>query len=118
MDALDGAPAAFLEKPVRHGELLREPIDSALTEDQGSCRRPSYLLTERLLSPMGATVIWLSLFARLGSFCIGLAEDVRVNAPLFGVLAGVLLLREPLTPSFAAAAALVGAGIYLVNLKA
>ena len=37
--------------------------------------------------------------------------------PIFGVLAGVLLLREPLTPSFAAAAVLVGAGIYLVNLK-
>src|SRR6185369_10824929 len=33
--------------------------------------------------------------------------------PIFGVLAGVLLLREPLTPSFAAAAVLVGAGIYL-----
>ena len=37
--------------------------------------------------------------------------------PLFGVLGGVLLLDEPLTPSFAAAAVLVGAGIYLVNLK-
>jgi drug/metabolite transporter (DMT)-like permease len=37
--------------------------------------------------------------------------------PLFGMLAGVLLLDEPLTASFAAAAILVGAGIYLVNLK-
>ena len=37
--------------------------------------------------------------------------------PLFGVMAGVLLLGEPLTPSFAAAAVLVGAGIFLVNLK-
>lgn len=37
--------------------------------------------------------------------------------PLFGVMAGVLLLREPLTASFAAAAVLVGLGIYLVNLK-
>ena len=37
--------------------------------------------------------------------------------PLFGVLAGVVLLGEPLTPSFAVAAVLVGAGIYLVNLK-
>lgn len=37
--------------------------------------------------------------------------------PLFGVLGGVLLLGEPLTPSFAFAAVLVGAGIYLVNLK-
>lgn len=37
--------------------------------------------------------------------------------PLFGVAAGVLLLEEPLTASFAAAAVLVGIGIALVNLK-
>ena len=37
--------------------------------------------------------------------------------PIFGVLGGVLLLGEPLTPFFAAAAALVGAGIYLVNSR-
>jgi drug/metabolite transporter (DMT)-like permease len=37
--------------------------------------------------------------------------------PLFGVLGGVLLLGEPMTASFATAAALVGAGILLVNLK-
>ncbi|MDW8469605.1 MAG: DMT family transporter [Burkholderiales bacterium] len=38
--------------------------------------------------------------------------------PLFGMIAGVLLLGEPLTPRFAAAALLVGAGIFLVNLRA
>lgn len=37
--------------------------------------------------------------------------------PLFGVAAGVLLLGEPLTASFAAAAVLVGVGIALVNLR-
>jgi drug/metabolite transporter (DMT)-like permease len=37
---------------------------------------------------------------------------------MFGVIAGVLLLGEPLTLSFAAAALLVGVGIFLVNLKA
>lgn len=37
--------------------------------------------------------------------------------PLFGVAAGVILLDEPLTASFAAAAVLVGLGIALVNLK-
>ena len=37
--------------------------------------------------------------------------------PLFGVLGGVLLLGEPLTLSFLAAAVLVGLGIFLVNLK-
>lgn len=36
--------------------------------------------------------------------------------PLFGVLAGVVVLDEPLTPLFVFAAALVAAGIVLVNL--
>jgi drug/metabolite transporter (DMT)-like permease len=38
--------------------------------------------------------------------------------PIFGVLAGALLLGEPLTLLFLAAALLVGVGIFLVNLKA
>ncbi|MBI1942675.1 MAG: DMT family transporter [Betaproteobacteria bacterium] len=38
-------------------------------------------------------------------------------SPLFGVLAGVLVLDEPLTPRFAAAALLVGGGIVLVNRR-
>jgi len=38
--------------------------------------------------------------------------------PIFGVLAGVLLLGEPITAVFLAAALLVGAGLVLVNLKA
>jgi len=37
--------------------------------------------------------------------------------PLFGVLAGVVVLGEPLTPSFVGAALLVGAGIVLVNRR-
>jgi len=37
--------------------------------------------------------------------------------PLFGVLFGVLILSEPLTPSFVGAALLVGAGIVLVNRR-
>jgi len=39
-------------------------------------------------------------------------------APLFGVIAGVVALGEPLRPLFALAAALVVAGIVLVNLRA
>lgn len=37
--------------------------------------------------------------------------------PLFGVLAGVLILGEPLTATFVGAALLVGAGIVLVNRR-
>ena len=39
-------------------------------------------------------------------------------APLFGVIAGVVVLDEPLRPLFVLAAALVVAGIVLVNLRA
>ena len=35
--------------------------------------------------------------------------------PLFGVVAGVVVLHEPLRPAFLGAVALVGLGIYLVN---
>jgi drug/metabolite transporter (DMT)-like permease len=38
-------------------------------------------------------------------------------APLFGVAAGTLVLGEPLTPGFAIAAAVVLAGIALVNAR-
>ncbi|MCC6211206.1 MAG: DMT family transporter [Burkholderiales bacterium] len=38
-------------------------------------------------------------------------------SPLFGVLAGVLVLDEPFTARFAVAALLVGAGLLLVNLR-
>ena len=37
--------------------------------------------------------------------------------PMFGVLFGVVLLGEPLGVGFALAAALVAAGILLVNLR-
>ena len=37
--------------------------------------------------------------------------------PLFGVAAGNLVLGEPITPAFAAAAALVAAGLMLVNRR-
>jgi drug/metabolite transporter (DMT)-like permease len=38
--------------------------------------------------------------------------------PLFGVMAGCVLLNEPFTPTFAAAAALVVTGLVLVNRRA
>ncbi len=38
--------------------------------------------------------------------------------PLFGVMFGVVLLREPLSPAFGLAVALVAAGIALVNVRA
>jgi len=57
-------------------------------------------------------LVWFWLLTRY--FAARLAV-LSFQTPLFGVLAGVLILDEPLTPLFAVAAALVAAGIVLVN---
>jgi drug/metabolite transporter (DMT)-like permease len=58
-------------------------------------------------------LVW---FWLLGRYLAGRLAVLSFLTPLFGVLAGVAVLDEPFTPLFALAAALVGAGIVLVNL--
>jgi drug/metabolite transporter (DMT)-like permease len=55
---------------------------------------------------------WFSLVARYPVFKL---SAVTFLTPLFGMLAGGLLLHEPITALLVATAILVGAGIYLVN---
>ena len=57
-------------------------------------------------------VIWFALVQR---FSASRLSAFTFLTPLFGVAAGHLVLNEPLTPAFAAAAALVVAGLVLVN---
>ncbi len=65
-----------------------------------------------------AFVSYLTWFWLLRHYLAARLGVLTFLTPLFGVLGGVLLLGEPLTPSFASAALLVGAGIFMVNLKA
>ena len=58
---------------------------------------------------------YLAWFWLLTRYLAGRLAVFSFLTPLFGVLAGVLVLGESLTPSFALAALLVGAGIVLVN---
>jgi len=60
---------------------------------------------------------YLAWFWLLTRYLAGRLAVFSFLAPLFGVLFGVAILGEPLRPSFAAAALLVGAGIVLVNLR-
>jgi len=60
---------------------------------------------------------YLAWFWLLTRYLAGRLAVFSFLAPLFGVLFGVRILGEPLTPWFAAAALLVGAGIVLVNLR-
>jgi len=64
-----------------------------------------------------AFVSYLTWFWLLRHYLAARLSVFAFLTPLFGVLGGVLLLGEPLTVSFMLAAILVGAGIYLVNLK-
>ena len=60
---------------------------------------------------------YLAWFWLLTRYLAGRLAVFSFLSPLFGVLSGVLVLQEPLTPSFAVAALLVGSGIVLVNLR-
>lgn len=64
-----------------------------------------------------AFISYLTWFWLLRHYLAARLGVLTFLTPLFGVMAGVLLLGEPLTLSFAAAALLVGVGIFLVNLK-
>jgi drug/metabolite transporter (DMT)-like permease len=57
-------------------------------------------------------VIWFALVQRYSASRL---SAFTFLTPLFGVAAGHLVLNEPLTPAFAAAAVLVVAGLVLVN---
>jgi len=72
------------------------------------------------LAYQGVIVAFASYLAWFWLLTRYLAARLSVSSfmtPLFGVLAGVAVLGEPLTPSFVGAALLVGAGIVLVNRR-
>ncbi len=57
-------------------------------------------------------VIWFALVVRYSANRLSVFTFLT---PLFGVAAGYLVLGDPLTPGFVLAAAMVAAGIVLVN---
>lgn len=58
---------------------------------------------------------YLAWFGLLARYRAGEVSVFTFAAPVFGMIAGWAILGEPLTPGFAAAVALVAAGIALVN---
>jgi len=68
-------------------------------------------------SAIVAFASYLTWFWLLTKYLAGRLAVFSFLAPLFGVAFGHAVLGDPLTPAFLAAAALVGAGIALVNLR-
>jgi drug/metabolite transporter (DMT)-like permease len=62
-----------------------------------------------------AGVTFLGWFWLVQTYSANRLSAFTFLTPLFGVMAGNLVLGEPLTPAFAIAVALVAAGLVLVN---
>ena len=72
------------------------------------------LLIPWVIPPAMSTLAWFWLLRRYLAARLGVLSFMT---PMFGVVAGVAFLGEPLTAHFAAGALLVAAGIVLVNLR-
>jgi drug/metabolite transporter (DMT)-like permease len=92
----------------------------------------SWMLGERMVTTMPsavalAAVAYQTLYIVPVTYVVWFALILRYSAsrlsafgfltPLFGIAAGHLMLGDPLTPAFAAAVALVTAGLVLVNRR-
>ena len=97
---------------------LMLPAASALLDEPGFSSLSVLVLAS--LFYQGAIVAfasYLAWFWLLTRYLAGRLSVLSFLTPMFGVLFGVALLKEPLSGAFALAAVLVGAGIVLVNLR-
>ena len=89
--------------------LLKEPGITSLT--------PMALASLAYQGVLVAFASYLAWFWLLGRYLAARLSVFSFLAPMFGVVFGVWLLGEPLSPQFAVAAGLVALGIVLVNLR-
>ena len=90
---------------------------AALAFGESIVRAPSNLAIASLAyqSLWVASISYVVWFALVQRYSASRLSAFTFLTPLFGVAAGHLVLDEPLTPAFAVAAALVAAGLVLVN---
>ena len=95
----------------------REPADDALLAGEAGVTRPTPLVLAALAyQAVGiAFASYLAWFWLLARYPATEMSAFSFWTPLFGLVAGALLLGEPVTAALVAAFALVALGIYLVN---
>ena len=113
---LNSAP---FEKTSLYQLVVSVPIlaVAALAFGESVVRMPSGLALASLAyqSLWVASISFVIWFALVQRYSASRLSAFTFLTPLFGVAAGYLVLDEPLTPAFAAAAVLVVAGLVLVN---
>jgi drug/metabolite transporter (DMT)-like permease len=95
------------------------PLASLAVGEQGVVSLSAFavasLAYQSVLAGFASLLAWFWLLRRYLAARLGVLAFLT---PMFGVLAGVAILSEPFTVTFAAAVLLVAAGIVLVNLRA
>ncbi len=95
--------------------VLLAPVSRLMGETGVSAVNSSVIASLAYQGVIVAFASYLVWFWLLTRYLAARLSVLSFMTPLFGVLAGVLVLHEPLTPLFFSAAALVAAGIVLVN---
>lgn len=110
---------APFEKTLLYQLLVSAPMLAIAAELSGErvTTQPSAIAVGSLLYQTFwvAGITFLAWFALVQRYSASRLSAFTFLTPLFGVAAGYLVLSEPLTPAFAAAVALVIAGLVLVN---
>jgi drug/metabolite transporter (DMT)-like permease len=93
------------------------PVASALMGEHGVWLGAAAIASLAYQALIVAFASYLAWFWLLRRYVAGRLSVLSFMTPMWGVLCGVVFLREPLSGYFAAAAALVASGIVLVNLR-
>jgi drug/metabolite transporter (DMT)-like permease len=93
------------------------PLASALMGEHGMWLGAAAIASLAYQALVVAFASYLAWFWLLTRYLAGRLSVLSFMTPMWGVLCGVVFLREPLSGYFAAAAALVASGIVLVNLR-
>jgi len=97
---------------------LTLPVASLLMGEPGFVKLTPIALGSLLYQGLiVAFASYLACFWLLTKYMAARLSVFAFLTPLFGVIAGVVVLSEPITPAFIGAVAMVGAGIYLVNVR-
>jgi drug/metabolite transporter (DMT)-like permease len=97
---------------------LTLPVASLLMGEPGFVKLTPIALGSLLYQGLiVAFASYLAWFWLLTKYMAARLSVFAFLTPLFGVIAGVVVLSEPITPAFIGAVAMVGAGIGLVNAR-
>lgn len=97
---------------------LTLPVASLLMGEPGFVKLTPIALGSLLYQGLiVAFASYLAWFWLLTKYMAARLSVFAFLTPLFGVIAGVVVLSEPITPAFIGAVVMVGAGIYLVNVR-